>query len=846
MNELNQDVSNTIPMNMPPGTMPPMTRPPGGMPPNMPPGSMPPNMPMVGMPPSGLPPNMPPGTMIPNMPGQMSNMPPGTMASNTMPPGTMPPVSMPLNNVPPGAMPTATMPPGTMPPVSMPPGTMPPVSIAPSTMPPGTGNMPPNMSGPPPINHPVLLPPPGIPPTLAGNQNSKDLPSLLSLHVEKPDEVAKTKTEVVLPKALEQVFALKDQRAAELGTEVDIAEKVSSENVVSVDYTDADNESDEETSAPAPSVNGSKAGNRQNKHKKKKEKRKRAKNKKKMEQEQVKEKQKEEKDTNKSDTKDKKSDEPEPEIEYVQEMINITELAPMHRQFFKIFVAFKIAEKHAEALKASEQNLKLEAEKKRDMKTKDNFVDEDDMDEAPIEDKEKLSKRKLKKLTRLSVAELKQLVSRPDVVEMHDVTARDPKLLVQLKAHRNTVQVPRHWCFKRKYLQGKRGIEKPAFDLPAFIKRTGIMEMRASLQDKDESRSLKSKMRERARPKMGRIDIDYQKLHDAFFKWQTKPRMTIHGDLYYEGKEYETRLKEKKPGDLSEELKTALGMPIGPGSNKIPPPWLIAQQRYGPPPSYPSLKIPGLNAPIPDGCAFGYHTGGWGKPPVDEKGRPLYGDVFGVVQEIDENIDESTIDKTAWGEMESESEESSTEEEEEEEAPEKPDETGLITPAEGLVTPSGFSSIPAGMETPETIELRKKKIENDMDGEETPVLYQVLPERRTDRIGSAMMGSTHVYDMTGAGGAQPPSVIASKRGGIQNVSEKEGAIELALDPSELDMDNDAMAMRYEQQLKEQQSHLQKEDLSDMLAEHVAKQKTKRKRQQTQDGKQAKKYKEFKF
>lgn len=52
-------------------------------------------------------------------------------------------------------------------------------------------------------------------------------------------------------------------------------------------------------------------------------------------------------------------------------------------------------------------------------------------------------------------------------------------------------------------------------------------------------------------------------------------------------------------------------------------------QRYGPPPSYPNLKIPGLNAPIPDGCAFGYHPGGWGKPPVDELGRPLYGDVFG-------------------------------------------------------------------------------------------------------------------------------------------------------------------------------------------------------------------------
>lgn len=64
--------------------------------------------------------------------------------------------------------------------------------------------------------------------------------------------------------------------------------------------------------------------------------------------------------------------------------------------------------------------------------------------------------------------------------------------------------------------------------------------------------------------------------------------------------------------------------------NQVPPPWLIAMQRYGPPPSYPSLKIPGLNVPIPDGCSFGYHAGGWGKPPVDETGKPLYGDVFGT------------------------------------------------------------------------------------------------------------------------------------------------------------------------------------------------------------------------
>lgn len=68
--------------------------------------------------------------------------------------------------------------------------------------------------------------------------------------------------------------------------------------------------------------------------------------------------------------------------------------------------------------------------------------------------------------------------------------------------------------------------------------------------------------------------------------------------------------------------------------------------------------------------------------------------------------------------MESESEESSEEEEDEEnEDIDTPlDESGLVTPAEGMVTPSGLTSmVTAGMETPDTIELRKKKIESEME-----------------------------------------------------------------------------------------------------------------------------------
>ncbi|CAI9285263.1 unnamed protein product [Lactuca saligna] len=40
---------------------------------------------------------------------------------------------------------------------------------------------------------------------------------------------------------------------------------------------------------------------------------------------------------------------------------------------------------------------------------------------------------------------------------------------------------------------------------------------------------------------------------------------------------------------------------------------LTDEKRYDPPPSYPYLKIPGLNAPIPLVASFGYHPGGWGK-----------------------------------------------------------------------------------------------------------------------------------------------------------------------------------------------------------------------------------------
>ncbi|KAH3853443.1 splicing factor 3B subunit 2-like isoform X2 [Dreissena polymorpha] len=674
---------------------------------------------------------------------------------------------------------------------------------------------------------PLLSSTPGnIPPLLPGLSSTSKIPPLLP-----PSEMSRSRDdrgpsqgeprEMKLPSALEKVLAFKDVRAQEVGmTEEEIEQmnmpekKAKEEEDDEIEMVEMEDQEEEEDTIQALSSKESK--NKRRKKKKKKARKNRL--------------------TQQTAPSDLESADPDVQIEYVQEQLDLDPTDPNYFTFSKIFEAFKITDESArDALKQAEVAPEKPAEPAKKVHDPDADDSDEEMEKKADDDGPKLSKKKLKKLTRLSVAQLKQLVTRPDVVEMHDVTAQDPKLLVHLKATRNSVPVPRHWCFKRKYLQGKRGIEKAPFELPEYIQATGITEMRAALAEKEDQKNLKAKMREKVRPKMGKIDIDYQKLHDAFFRWQVKPKMTIHGDLYYEGKEFETRLKEKKPGNLSDDLKTALGMPIGPQSEKVPPPWLIAMQRYGPPPSYPSLKIPGLNAPIPEACSFGYHAGGWGKPPVDENGKPLYGDVFGTKSaEFETQVKDDDIDRSHWGELESESE--SEEESESESEEEGPDETGLVTPAEGLVTPSGMTSVPLGMETPDMIELRKKRIEDSMDqGGETPALYQVIPEKKTT-VGGAMMGSAHIYDISGVPGGPPrkPGEKVSSEG-----------IEVALNPEELDLDTAAMQAKYDQTLKEQQSQLEKEDLSDMVAEHAAKQK-KRKKKQEESGKAAKKYKEFKF
>ncbi|XP_052202991.1 uncharacterized protein LOC127808469 [Diospyros lotus] len=500
------------------------------------------------------------------------------------------------------------------------------------------------------------------------------------------------------------------------------------------------------------------------------------------------------------------------EVEYVPEKADLD--GDFDEEFRKVFEKFSFMESLV-----SEENDKQDDSAANLASNKKVDSDSDEEEQDPQQKEKGVSNKKKKLQRRMKIAELKQICPRPDVVEVWDATASDPKLLVFLKSYRNTVPVPRHWCQKRKFLQGKRGIEKQPFQLPDFIAATGIEKIRQAYIEKEDSKKLKQKQRERMQPKMGKMDIDYQVLHDAFFKYQTKPKLTTHGDLYFEGKEFEVKLREMKPGMLSHELKEALGMPEG-----APPPWLINMQRYGPPPSYPHLKIPGLNAPIPPGASFGYHPGGWGKPPVDEYGRPLYGDVFGVLQLDQPNYEEEPVDKTKhWGDLEEE------EEEEEEEVEEEIEEEEL---EDGIQSVDSLSSTPTGVETPDVIDLRKQQRKEP----EKP-LYQVLEEKEERIAPGTLLGTSHTYVI---GTGTQDKTAAAKRVDLLK-GQKSDRVDVTLQPEELEVMDNVLPAKYEEAREEEKMRSQREDFSDMVAENEKKRKRK---MQEKEGKSKKK--DFKF
>ncbi|GFX42296.1 uncharacterized protein TNCV_110161 [Trichonephila clavipes] len=161
-----------------------------------------------------------------------------------------------------------------------------------------------------------------------------------------------------------------------------------------------------------------------------------------------------------------------------------------------------------------------------------------DFDEDEIEEeKPKLPERKLKKLSRITVAESQQKVN--------------------LKASSNVVLIPQDWSFRGDYSQDKSEMGKFAWKLADLIKRDGTVNIRRSSR---ENRSTRKRVRLKLRPqdniyrdgkvrgetrhldfkivdptwmkkgvarKLRESEIEFQK---RCFKRRAKPKVTIRGD----------------------------------------------------------------------------------------------------------------------------------------------------------------------------------------------------------------------------------------------------------------------------------------------------------------------------
>lgn len=239
---------------------------------------------------------------------------------------------------------------------------------------------------------------------------------------------------------------------------------------------------------------------------------------------------------------------------------------------------------------------------------------------------------------------------------------------------------------------------------------------------------------------------------------------------------------EKRPGMISDKLREALGM-----TPNSPPPWLYNMQRVGMPPSYQTLRIPGMNAPRPPGTEFGYHPGGWGQPPLDEYGNALFPEAFSEPVEV-ETLEFRILEGPHWGTIAKEVyEESSSEEVEEEEESSEEEEAGettlltnleIVQPEEDL---GGIETPITGMETPTNIEatLRKRKNKD---------LYSVLEQKDSNVSSGELYGSSHLYVLPAAKNLQ--------------LSEE---VELSLDPSEIpNLTEDALAKKFDKELAQKQ------------------------------------------
>ena len=458
----------------------------------------------------------------------------------------------------------------------------------------------------------------------------------------------------------------------------------------------------------------------------------------------------------------------------------------INSEFEKVFDLFekKIENqnKKIESLTKEKQPDIQKEKAKKDVKENPDDTSSDEDELLIPEESRKKRKKILKEQGQSLLADLKSKAQYPEVVEPWDTNANDPELLIHFKCMPNTVPVPIHWAQNGKYLQSQRGKVRKPYKLPDYIEATGISRIR--LIELPVHISLQQKTRRRMRPKLGRTDIDYQILYDAFFKYQTKKRLTKLGEVYYEGKETDKRMSKFKPGKLSRNLRNALGI-----SASTIPPFVQNMQRYGPPPAYPFLKIPGVNIPDDDASAMAT-PGLWDEPDFrytkefiwnfdTDKSHWYHYNKDDMIEEENENDDEEK-DLDDMGNDQDDLEISDEE---------KPDISGLFIKQddkqlldEGIKNDKIEDNINETKMEEDKIMDEKEKNENVNENKESEKFYKVIEQEKVDLKNNELNPVGYKYNISGIN----ENKIDNK---VENNQKKENKEEEEEEEDEQDIEN---------------------------------------------------------
>lgn len=217
-------------------------------------------------------------------------------------------------------------------------------------------------------------------------------------------------------------------------------------------------------------------------------------------------------------------------------------------------------------------------------------------------------------------------------VDEYDVTAEDPLFTLLLKNMRNTVAVPSHWVKRSFFLDDQIDRDKATHIVSSEMELTDVATIR------------RLTLRELGERASGQDIGNFLRCFCTGSPLETKTfgvRLSGPGDAFEERKVWPK--KAFTPGVISARLTEALGIQ----SPLTPPQWIRSiQEMKRLPPAYPTMRIPGVNAPLPQGARFdaGNHGGSrqeWGGPPRDEKGKFIFGP--GVMGEVTATV------KRPWG-----------------------------------------------------------------------------------------------------------------------------------------------------------------------------------------------------